>query len=120
MALFTNLPVYKQGYDLLLEIYKRTKNFPREYKYTIGERLKNEGLDMLINIYKANKSKQTNRLNYIENARENVETLRLIFRVASDLKVIGTKSFSFLTIKIEELSKQLTSWQKYTAGAAKN
>lgn len=62
MALFYELPVYKLGYDLLIAIYERTKLFTREYKYTLGEKLKNETLELLINIYKANKSKQLTRL----------------------------------------------------------
>jgi hypothetical protein len=62
MALFSELPVYKLGYDLLIAIYDRTKLFNREHKYTLGERLKNETLELLINIYKANKSKQATRL----------------------------------------------------------
>ena len=117
MALFTNLPVYKLGYDLLIEIYKRTKSFSREYKYTLGEKLKEESLEMLINIYKANKSRKENRLENIEQARKNVEVIRLLLRITKDLKIIGTKGFVFLNIKIEELSKQLTAWQKYTVGA---
>ena len=58
MALYTALPVYKVAYDLLIEIFKRTKLFSREYKYTIGERLKNESLELIINIYKANKAQK--------------------------------------------------------------
>ena len=119
MALFTNLPVYKLGYDLLIEVYKRTKTFSREYKYTIGEKLKEESLQMLINIYKANKSRKENRLGFIEEARQNVEVLRLLLRVSKDLKIMGTKGYVFLNQKIEELSKQLTAWQKYTAGVGK-
>ena len=47
MALFSELPVYKLGYDLLISIYQRTSKFTREYKYTMGERLKNETLSPL-------------------------------------------------------------------------
>jgi len=114
MALYSNLPVYKLGYDLLIEIYKRTKTFSREYKYTVGERLKEESLALLINVYKANKSKKENRLENIDLARKNVEIIRLLLRVTKDLKIIGVKGYAFLNIKIEELSKQLTAWQKYT------
>jgi len=39
MALFTNLPVYKLGYDLLIDIHKITKSYTREHKYTLGEKL---------------------------------------------------------------------------------
>lgn len=117
MALFSELPVYKLGYDLLIAIYNKTSTFSREYKYTIGERLKNEILELLINIYKANKSKKENRVQYIENARQHVEVVRLLLRDVKDLKVIGIKGFVALNVQVEELSKQLAAWQKYTAGA---
>jgi len=117
MALFSELPVYKLGYDLLIAIYDRTKLFTREHKYTLGEKLKNETLELLINIYKANKSKQTTRMQYIDTARQNIEVVRLLLRVAKDLKIIGIKGHVALNVQVEELSKQLSSWQKYTAGA---
>ena len=120
MALFSELPVYKLGYDLLINIYQRTSNFSREYRYTMGERLKNESTEMLINIYKSNKSKKENRIQYIDAARQNVEVIRLLLRVCKDLKVIGIKGYVVLNIQVEELSKQLSSWKKYTAGADTN
>ncbi len=120
MALYTKLPVYRLGYELLLKIYKRTAVFSREFKYTIGERLKNETTDMLINIYKANKSKKETRTNNIASARQNVEVVRLLLRICKDLKVIGMKGFVALNMQVEELSKQLASWQKYTVGAHTN
>lgn len=89
MALFTDLPVYKLGYDLLIAIFERTKIFTKEYKYTLGEKLKNEVLELLINIYKANKSKSINRQDYIDAARKNVELVRLLLRICKDLKIIG-------------------------------
>ena len=120
MALFSELPVYKLGYDLLIQTYQRTAIFSREYKYTMGERLKNESTDMLLNIYKANKSTQENRGQFIDQARQNVEVIRLLLRLCKDLKVIGMKGFVALNIQVEELSKQLASWQKYTAGVQTN
>ena len=69
MATYYNLPVYKQSYDLLLEIFQLTKEFNREYKYTIGEELKNETIAMIINIYRANSSEDRVEL-YCECQRE--------------------------------------------------
>ena len=117
MALYSELPVYKLGYDLLLAIYGKTKLFTREHKYTLGEKLKNETLDLLLNIYKANKSKKETRMQYIDTARQNIEVVRLLLRVAKDLQVLGIKGHVALNVQVEELSKQLSSWQKYTAGA---
>ena len=37
MALYSDLPVHKSTYDLLLAIFYFTKDFGKEYKYTVGE-----------------------------------------------------------------------------------
>ena len=39
MALYSDLPVYKSTFDLLLAIFRFTKDFGKEYKYTVGESL---------------------------------------------------------------------------------
>lgn len=117
MALYTSLPVYKLGYDLLIHIHKTTKTFTREHKYTLGESLKKESIQLLVQVYKANKSKKEKRTNNIDTAREHLEIIRLLFRVIKDLNIIGTKTYVNSNLKIEELSKQLTAWQKYTARA---
>ena len=48
MVLYYHLPVYKASYDLLLAIFLLTKNFSREYKYTIGEDLKKTAAEMIL------------------------------------------------------------------------
>jgi len=45
---------YKATYDLLLAIFAFTKNFSKEYKYTIEEKLKMESIYLLTLIYWAN------------------------------------------------------------------
>lgn len=38
---YNELPVYKATYDLLLGMFWFTKEFSKEFKYTVGESLKN-------------------------------------------------------------------------------
>ena len=47
MAKYDELLVYKARYDLLFEIFRYTKNFTEEYKYTIGESLKKETVELI-------------------------------------------------------------------------
>jgi hypothetical protein len=54
MKLHSDLPVYKATYDLLLTIFRFTKSFSKEYKYTIGESLKKETIELLTLIYRVN------------------------------------------------------------------
>ena len=111
MATYNNLPVYKASYDLLVEIFKFTQNFNREYKYTLGERLKNETIDMITNIFRANASES--KVELLQKARENIEVIRLYLRLLKDLQQLGTKKFVDINEQIENVSKQLTGWQKY-------
>jgi hypothetical protein len=57
MALYYNLPVYKDVYQLILLLYRYTKEFPREYKYTIGQDLKRDSLVLVRGIYRINKAR---------------------------------------------------------------
>ena len=110
MAIYNELPVFKASYDLLLDIYRFSSTLTREYKYTIGERLKNETLELIILIYRANTA--ISKGETIQKAREYVEMLRLLIRVLKDLKQINLKSFVRVNNQIENVSKQLTGWQK--------
>jgi hypothetical protein len=100
-----------------LKPIKEEPNYLCYHKYTLGETLKKESIQLLVQVYKANKSKKENRLNHIDTAREHLEIIRLLFRVTKDLQVIGGKTYVNSNLKIEELSRQLTAWQNYTARA---
>ena len=54
MATYDRLPVYRASYDFLVEAFAFVKTFPREYKYTLGESVKRELLDMIRAVYRAN------------------------------------------------------------------
>jgi hypothetical protein len=56
MATYDNLPVYKASHDLLHELTLFRKQLNREYKYTIGERIVNKTVEMIIGVFKANVS----------------------------------------------------------------
>jgi esterase/lipase len=111
VSTYDNLSVYRSSYDLLVELFRFTKDFSREYKFTLGESIKKETVKMITNIYRANSS-FTKRQEKIQSARENVETIRLFLRLLKDLKQVDLKKFVFLNEKIESVSRQLVGWQK--------
>ncbi len=110
MALYSDLPVYKASYDLVIAIFQFSKNFKREYKYTLGESLKKETLDLLMLIYRANV--RYDKLEVIQKAREQIEMIRLMIRILKEMREISLHQFVAVNIIIEEVSKQLSGWQK--------
>ena len=47
MALHTELPVYRDTYTLVLEIFVSTESFPREYKYSLGSGMERDVLVLM-------------------------------------------------------------------------
>ncbi len=110
MKLHNELPVYKATYDMLLEIFQLCRGFSREYKFTVGESLKKETIDLLTLIFRANS--RTDKGNVLQEARERIEVIRLFIRLMKDMKQIDLKVFVRVNERVEEVSKQLTGWQK--------
>jgi 23S rRNA-intervening sequence protein len=110
MATYDLLPVYKTSYDFLLQVFQFSRGFSREYKYTIGQELKNETMKLILSIYRANSSREK-RYDLLEDARLTLETIRLLLRLTKDLKQIPLDPFVSMSEKVESISKQLVSWQ---------
>ena len=113
MALYENLPVYKAGYDLLLETHRLTAKFPREYKYTLGEKLQSELMDILVCIYRANSS-QEGRAEVLAETRRRLVKVKLYMRILHDVNVVPLKPFALQAERLENLSRQLAAWHKTT------
>jgi hypothetical protein len=65
---------------------------------------------MIMNIYRANTKYDKKEL--LQTARENIEVIRLLFRLTKDLKLITLNKFIDINGNIENISKQLTGWQR--------
>ena len=50
MAHYRDLPVFKDVYQLILKVFDYTNDFPREYKFTLGQDLKRDGINLLRSI----------------------------------------------------------------------
>jgi hypothetical protein len=111
MSTYDNLPVYKASYDLLLETFTLVSSFQRQYKYNIWDKIKNEIMDLITSIYRANSSFDT-RLQHLKKAREQIETLKLFLNLIHDLKIIWLKKHADISLKVEGLSKQMYARQK--------
>ena len=86
------------------------KHFSREYKYTLGENLKNQAVELHTLIYRANS--RLDKVETIQMAREHLEIIHLHVRLTKDLHQINTEKFVFINSNIENVSKQLSGWQK--------
>ncbi|NDV70289.1 four helix bundle protein [Dysgonomonas sp. 25] len=111
MATYDELMVYKHTYDLTVELMNLTKKMDKGYKFTLGERINEACVEMLLCIYRINISKH-DRETYFARSREQIELIRLLLRLMKDLRLIAIRRFSVLNEYVESISKQLTGWSR--------
>jgi hypothetical protein len=118
MAQYKHLPVFQDTYDLTLEIHKRVNNFPRVHRYSIGERIKIIGFDLLDLIIEANSAKI--KTEFIDKAEKILEKLKIYARVCFDLKIMGNKGFEFMIRKMDEIGRQFNRWKEWSNANSSN
>ena len=71
---------------MILKIFEYTKDFPREYKYTLGQDMKRDAIVLVRSIYRANKAES--KTEYLEVFLDDFEILKLEIRLCVDLKIL--------------------------------
>lgn len=109
MALYYDLPIYKDAYQLLLQVFQLTRHFSREYKYTIGQDMKKDAMELVRCIFKANRTKE--KLNHLQDMHEVLELFKLQMRVCVDMRLISPKQQSELYLLTDNIGRQLMGWK---------
>jgi len=115
MALYYDLPVFQDTYQLTLKVFQLTKHFSREYKFTLGQDMKRDCISLVRSIYRANKSKS--KVEYLEQFLDEFEVLKLEIRLCFDLNLIPVKQQSELAYQMDVIGKQITGWRNKQGGA---
>ena len=110
MANYNELPVFKAVYDLLLRTFQISQHWRRDLRYTLGEELKKEIIDILQLIYQANSSQK--KLAYISSCRRKIVKVKIQIRVVKDMKEMKISQYASLAELTENISKQLVGWER--------
>jgi len=117
MALHTELPIYRDTYKLVLEVFVSTKNFPKEYKYSLGRDMERDVLVLMRCIYRANIAQE--KTTFLNEFLDNFEILKLEIRVCVDLKLVSIKRQSVLAALMNSIGKQVVGWRNSTTTNAR-
>ena len=109
MAHYQDLPVFFDVYTLTHKVFLFTQDYPREYKFTLGQDMKRDCLVLLRSIYRINKS--TDKVAHLEAFLEDFELLKLEIRLSGDLKILPTKKHSELIVLMDSIGRQITGWR---------
>ena len=99
---------YRKAYELLLAIFQTSQHFSKAVRYTLGERLRGEALDLLTTVYLAAQGEVAQ--NAPEHAIHSAGVLRLYLRILNDLHELSFPAYTSLNETIQELYRQLEVW----------
>lgn len=105
-------PLFVRTYDFLLWFIPQVQKFPRQYRFTLSERLQRLALDFQDGIVAAGKSQGTTRLEKLKSADIQLEQLRVWVRFARDNQLITIKQYEHAVRGMGEMGRLLGAWLK--------
>ncbi len=114
MAIYTNLPIYKASYSLLLEICRMLPNLPRDSRYSIGADLRVRVVGIIILIYRANRTRQ--KVPLIQDMREALLEAQVYIRLLCDMRHISERQYAGLAGMTADMSRQMSAWERSETG----
>lgn len=116
MANTTNLPIYKVAYDLLDAITDLVKNMPREVKQSIGGKLRDECIEIVTLIFRANVSQD--KAPHLIVLLESLQVCELLVRLSRDKRLISTGQYAKVVEITTSIGKQANGWRRSAASVS--
>jgi hypothetical protein len=116
MALHTQLPIYKAAYDLLDVVTDLAKNMPRDFKASIGGKLRDEVVAVTILIFRANTARE--KAPHLQGLTERLQVAELLLRLSRDKRLITVKQYARAVELTTSIGKQASGWRRSATSPA--
>lgn len=104
------MQVIPRTYDLILWLVPRLKEFPRDQRFLLGDRIQTLALDVLCLLIEANYTKDRSGL--LRQANLELEKLRYLIRLANDLHYLSTRRYQHAAERVDEIGRMIGGWAK--------
>jgi four helix bundle protein len=110
------MQVVPKTYDLILWLIPRLKHFPRDQRFLLGDRIQSAALDVLCLLIEANYTRS--RTGLLRSANLELEKLRYLVRLSSDLHYLNRRRYQHAAERIDEIGRLIGGWTKADRRAA--
>lgn len=87
-------------------------NFPKDSRYTLGNKIDSLFLELLENTIRAGYSDKTEKQIFLKRASVKLDLLKFFLQVAWEIKSLENKKYIKLSEKLNEIGKMLGGWIK--------
>ena len=94
--------------------YKYSQKFPKKDRYTIAQKAESNILETLELLFLANSKTTKSRLLILNKVDVKLKILKVLIRLAYDIKAIDQKTYIRLQAQLQEIGRMLGGWIKQT------
>ncbi len=111
---FTALEIYQLAEELILEIYKASRNFPKEEIYGVTSQLRRSAVSVAINIAEAyGRYHFKDKVLFLYNARGSLLETKSLILICFKLKFLVEKDKDGLITQIDKLGVKINNFIGY-------
>ena len=99
-----------KSYDFTLWLLAKVERFPRSHRFTVGDRLATESLQLLEDLLSASYGRE--RLPSLDRAQHRLNLLRFLLRLAKDLRLFTVESYGFACDGVDEMGRMAGGWRR--------
>jgi hypothetical protein len=107
-------PIYLAIFKLIKYLYLVIRNYPKEYKYTLGEDTLKLAWATLDCVMEVNSVSNREKEKSITEAITIFNRLKFRLRLASENKLLSHKSYAHILKQRKEIDKMLFGWLKWS------
>ena len=107
-----DVPILKKTYNLYKELNALRIRVPKQDRHTLWERCEKTNLEALELMMLAAQRQKPDKYSALEMASAKLNVLRVLVRLAKDVKAIDTKRYLALELQIDEIGRMLGGWMK--------
>src|SRR3989344_8277804 len=113
-----DLSIVHQLRKFYLIVYQIGKKLPKQERFGLWAKIETTTLEVLTLLIEAGLSSKTNKLPALEKTRIRIETVKQIVRLGNEARIIDDEAYLGLQERLQEISKMLNGWIKYTQNPA--
>lgn len=106
-----NYPIIVKNYNFTKWYIEKLAKLPRNHRFTLGEKIQNTLLELLMLLSDAIYSK--NKTSLLTQANKELEKLRILSRLMKDLDLFPNDNYRFITNSMNEIGKMLGGWMRW-------
>ena len=115
MSDYQHLPLYLKIYKFTKFLYEMVRNFPKQYKYTLGKSILGLGWSCMDLTLEANSLPNVKKHSKILELSTTFDKLKIRIRMAQELNLISERQFAHIqTYYAKEAGEMIGGWLRWS------